>query len=140
VIGRTSALLRIYAFALALAWLLPSVAWGAVPDERIQEAVLRVNRAADALGEAKGEERLARVFRVAPHVVAELYEQKLDFGEVAVVLALAEVGRTSSDAVLVLWASDRLLWSQIAHRLKVDVQVLLRRLEAVHRDLAPPNP
>jgi hypothetical protein len=125
--------------ALALACLLPSLARADISDERIQEVVLRVNRAADALGEARGAERLATVFRVPARVVADLYDQKLAFGEVAVVLALAETGRTSSDTILGLWASGRLNWGQIAERLKVDLHVLLRRLEGVRRDLTPPT-
>lgn len=135
-IGRTLSKLALGgAVALALVWPVPSGTLGAAPEDGIQDAAVRVSRAVDALGEARAEERLARLFRVAPRVVAELYEQKLDFGEVAVVLALAEAGQTSSDRILVLWASDRLHWSQIAQRLRVDLPVLLKRLEGVRRDL-----
>jgi hypothetical protein len=81
-------------------------------------------------------DRLARVFRVTPRSVTDPHDQKLDLGEVAVLLALAEAGRTSPDAILSLWASGRLNWGDIAERLKVNQRDLLRRLETVRRELA----
>lgn len=51
------------------------------------------------------------------------------------VLALAEVGHTSPDVILSLWASGQLNWGDIAERLKVDLRDLLHRLDAVRREL-----
>jgi hypothetical protein len=108
-------------------------------EDRIREAMLRADRAATALEGACAAQRLAVVFRVPARVVAYLQDQKLDFGEIAMVLALAEAGRISSDQILALWASARLDWGEIADRLRVDVAALIERLEVVRRDLlAPP--
>jgi hypothetical protein len=107
-------------------------------EERIQEAVRRVDRAATAVAAARAAQRMAAAFQVSPRMIADLHDQKLDFGEVAVVLALAEAGRTSSDQILGLWASARLDWGQIAARLRVDVLTLLERLERIRRDLMSP--
>lgn len=109
------------------------------PDERIQEAALRLNRTAAVLAEPAASERLAAAFHVRSRVVVDLHDQKLDFGEVAVVLALAEAGRISSDRILALWASARLDWGEIAERLRVDVAALLERLETVRGELALPQ-
>jgi hypothetical protein len=109
-------------------------------EDRMQDAMQRVDRAATALDAARAAQRVAAVFRVPARVVADLQDQKLDFGEVAMVLALAEAGRISSDQILALWASARLDWDQIADRLKVDVLALLDRLEALRQDLAAPGP
>jgi hypothetical protein len=107
-------------------------------EERIQEAILRLDRAATALNEARAAQRLALTFRVPTRTVADLHDQKLDFGEVAVVLALAEAARTPADRILGLWASARLDWSEIAERLRIDASALLARLEAVRRELVSP--
>jgi hypothetical protein len=130
--------------ALGLLALLPigTVALAGQPvaqEDRIRDAMTRVDRAGTAIGEAESLERLSAAFRVRPRVVMDLRDQKLDYGEVAVVLALSEAGKTSVDAVLGLWATDRLNWGQIADRLKVDLRDLLRRLEGVRRDLARRN-
>jgi hypothetical protein len=130
--------------ALGLLALLPigTVALAGQPvaqEDRIRDAMTRVDRAGTAIGEAESLERLSAAFRVRPRVVMDLRDQKLDYGEVAVVLALSEAGKTSVDAVLGLWATDRLNWGQIADRLKVDLRGLLRRLEGVRRDLARRN-
>jgi hypothetical protein len=109
-------------------------------EDRVQDAMQRVDRAATARDAARAAQRVAAVFRVPARVVADLQDQKLDFGEVAMVLALAEAGRISSDQILALWASARLDWDQIADRLKVDVLALLDRLEALRQDLAAPGP
>src|SRR5574341_411440 len=106
------------------------------PEQRIRDAALRVERAIASLGEVQAAARLAAAFRVPPRAVADLRDQKLGFGDVAVVLALAETGKTSPDTILSLWASGRLNWGQIAGRQKVELRTLLRRLEAVRRDLA----
>ena len=105
-------------------------------EERIREAARRVERAAAPLGEIEGSERLAAVFLVTPRTVVDLRDQKLDLGEVAVVLALAEAGHTSPDALLSLWASGRLDWGEIAKQLKVYLRDLLRRLELARRELS----
>jgi hypothetical protein len=107
-------------------------------------AILAQGAVAFAAGSASREERiqdeatdrLARVFRVTPRSVTDPHDQKLDLGEVAVLLALAEAGRTSPDAILSLWASGRLNWGDIAEQLKVNQRDLLRRLETVRRELA----
>ncbi len=104
-------------------------------DARIREAALRVERAAATLDEAAATTRLAGLFRVTPRTVTDLRDQKLDFGEVAVVLAMAKAGRTSPDAVLGLWASGRLNWAEIAERLRVDRRELLRQIDAARREL-----
>ncbi len=109
-------------------------------ETRIRDAMIRIDRAGTAIGETESLERLAAAFKVKPRVVMDLQDQKLDYGEVAVVLALSEAGKTSTDAVLGLWATDRLNWGQIAERLKVDTRDLLRRLEGVRRDLARRGP
>jgi hypothetical protein len=108
-------------------------------EERIQEAMLRVDRAATALDGARAAQRLAGAFRVPARVIADLQDQKLDFGQVAMVLALAEAGRISSDQVLTLWANARLNWEQIAARLRVDVPHLLERLDMLPDALALPH-
>ncbi len=104
-------------------------------EARIREAALRVDRAAATLDEAAATTRLAGVLGVTPRTVTDLREQKLDFGEVAIVLTLAKAGRTSPDAILGLWASGRLNWAEIAERLHVDLRDLVRRLDAARRDL-----
>ena len=109
-------------------------------EERIREAARRVERVAAPFGEAEANERLAAVFRVKPRTLSDLRDQKLNLGEVAVVLALAEVGHTSPDTVLSLWASGRLNWGEIAERLKVDLRDLLRRLETTRRELGRLGP
>lgn len=123
-----------------LTLLLPgALAFAAQPagrEERIRDAVSRVERAGSSLSEAAGSERLAVAFHVPTRIVSDLRDQKLTLGETAVVLALAEVGKSSPDAILSLWASGRLNWGEIAERLKVDLRGLLRRLDGVRRDLA----
>jgi hypothetical protein len=118
-------------------WTAEAPADVAPPDERIQAAMLRLNRTALSVTDGSPEEWLARAFRVAPRLVADLQDQKLDFGEVAVVLALAEAGRTPSDRILGMWASERLEWAQIAARLRVDPSALVFRLEGLLRELTP---
>ncbi len=131
--------------ALGLLALLPigTVALAGQPvgrEDRIRDAMIRIDRAGTAIGEVESLERLGAAFKVKPRVVMDLRDQKLDYGEVAVVLALSEAGKSSVDAVLGLWATDRLNWGQIADRLKVDLRDLLRRLEGVRRDLAHRRP
>jgi len=113
-------------------------------EDRIRDAAIRIDRAGAALGEAETVARLAAGFHTGPRAVAELRDEKLDFGEVAVLLALAELARIPADRLLSLWASNRLSWSQIADRHGVQTARLLQRLEAVRRDLArrpaPPPP
>ncbi len=109
-------------------------------ENRIRDAMIRIDRAGTAIGDVESMERLAAAFKVKPRVVMDLQDQKLDYGEVAVVLALSEAGKTSTDAILGLWATDRLNWGQIAERLKVDTRELLRRLEGIRRDLARRGP
>ncbi|HSB73854.1 MAG TPA: hypothetical protein VLT62_31395 [Candidatus Methylomirabilis sp.] len=104
-------------------------------EQRIGDAALRVERAMARLQEAEATARLAAAFGVSPRAVTELRDQKLALGEVAVVLALAETGKTSPDTILSLWASGRLTWGEIADRLKVEQRSLLRRLDAARRDL-----
>lgn len=106
---------------------------------RIRTLVQRIEQAAAALGESATHERLAVLFRVTLRAVSDLHDQKLDSGEVAVVLALAELGATSPDGILSWWASDRLGWGEIADRLKVDTRRLLARLEEIRRALARPG-
>jgi len=105
------------------------------PEEQIRETARRVEQVAVPLDEVEANERLAAVFRVVPRTVTDLRDQKLDLGEIAVVLALAEAGHTSPDAILSLWASGQLNWGDIAERLKVELRDLLRRLEAARRAL-----
>jgi hypothetical protein len=120
---------------LAVIWAGEAPADVSAGEERIQEAILQLDRAATGVDGARAAQRLALAFRVSPRLVADLQDQKLDFGEVAMVLALAEAGRTSSDQVLGLWANARLDWGQIAARLRVDVMVVLNRLDTVRRQL-----
>ncbi len=109
-------------------------------ENRIRDTMIRIDRAGTAIGEMEALERLGTAFKVKPRIVMDLRDQKLDYGEVAVVLALAEAGKTSPDAILGLWATDRLNWGEIAERLKVDLRELLHRLDAVRRDLARRSP
>ena len=104
-------------------------------EQRIREAALRVERAMGSLDEAVATARLAVAFRVPPRAVTDLRDQKLGLGDVAVVLALAETGKTSSDSILSLWASGRLDWGEIADRLKVEPRRLVHRLDTARRDL-----
>jgi hypothetical protein len=114
----------------------PASAGKATPgEERILEAARRIERTAAPLGEAPAVARLARAFRVPPLVVTDLRDQKLDFGEVAVILAMAEAGAKSPDTILSLWASGRLDWGEIADRLQVDRRTVLRRLDTTRRAL-----
>jgi hypothetical protein len=140
--GAAALAIGVAAILLAVMWAGEAPADVSAGEEHIQEAILRLDRAATAVDGARAAQRLAVAFRVAPRVVAELQDQKLDFGEVAAVLALAEAGRISSDQILALWATARLNWEQIAGRLGVDVSTLLGRLETVRRGLlaAPPAP
>ncbi len=109
-------------------------------ENRIRDTMIRIDRAGTAIGEMEALERLGTAFKVKPRIVMDLRDQKLDYGEVAVVLALAEAGKTAPDAILGLWATDRLNWGEIAERLKVDPRDLLRRLDGVRRDLARRSP
>ena len=104
-------------------------------EQRIGDAALRVERAVARLQEGEATARLADVFGVPPRALTELRDQKLALRDVAVVLALAETGKTSPDTILSLWASGRLDWGEIADRLKVEQRSLLRRLDAARRDL-----
>ncbi len=122
-----------------LVWLPDACILAAQPadtEERIGNAALRVEEAATRLGEAAAEAQLARIFRVKPRVISDLHDQKLDYGEVAVVLALAEAGHASPDAVLGLWATGRLNWGEIAERLKVNTSGLLQHLQSIRQELA----
>ncbi len=110
------------------------------PEERIRDAVIRIDRAGTGLGEAESLERLAIAFKVKPRIVMDLRDQRLSYGQVTIVLVLAEAGKTSTDAVLELWATERLTWGQIAERLKINPQRLLSRLEDVRRDLSRRGP
>jgi hypothetical protein len=78
--------------------------------------------------------------RVKPRLVSDLHDQKLDYGEVAIVLALAEAGHASPDMLLALWATGRLSWGEIAERLKVNVSTLPKRLQAVRQELIQRTP
>lgn len=104
-------------------------------EDRIRDAAIRIDRAAAALGEAETVSRLGAGFRIAPRTIADLHDQKLDFGEVAVLLSMAEIAKIPADRILSLWASDRLSWSQIAERHGVQAKRLLQRLDAIRRDL-----
>ncbi len=109
------------------------------PADQVRDLILGVDRAAATLSEAATATRLASAFGVRPRQVLDLLDQKLDPGEVAVVLALAEASRTPSDRILGLWASVRLDWAEIAERLKVDTPALFKRLDTVRRELASPR-
>jgi hypothetical protein len=111
-----------------------------ISEDRLRDAGIRIDRAAAALGEAETVTRLAVAFKLSGRAVTDLHDQKLDYGEVATVLALAEASKTKPEAILSLWATGRLNWSEIADRNKVDGQKLLKRLEAVRRALLPPRP
>jgi hypothetical protein len=121
--------------AVALAGQAPSY------EDQLRDAAIRIDRAAAPLGEAGAVSRLAAAFKVPERTVLGLHDEKLDFGEVALVLALADEGKTKPEAILSLWATGRLTWSEIAQRHAVDRKTLQRRLEAVRRALArPPAP
>jgi hypothetical protein len=109
-------------------------------EERLLTASQRIERAVVALGEQTGGDRLAAGFRVAPRLVADLRDQKLDFGEIALLLALAEMGHTPPDTILGWWASRRLTWVEIADRLRVDPPALQKRLETLRRHLGRSAP
>ncbi len=123
------------ALILLSAALPPGAAPSRGPEERIRDAVIRIDRAGATIGEEESLERLAAAFKLKRRIVLDLRDQKLNYGQVTVVLALAEAGKTSADTILELWATDRLNWGQIAERLKIDPAGLLRRLEDVRRDL-----
>jgi hypothetical protein len=106
------------------------------PEEQLRDAVIRIDRAATALGEAETVSRLAAAFKVPGRAVSALHDEKLDFGEVAMVLALAEASKTKPEAILSLWATDRLSWSEIGDRNKVGRPALLKRLDGIRRALA----
>ena len=106
------------------------------PEEQLRDAAIRIERAATALGEAETVTRLAAAFKVSSRAITGLHDEKLDFGEVAMVLALAEASKTKPEAILSLWATDRLSWSEIGERNKVNRQALLKRLDGVRRALA----
>lgn len=131
-----------FGFACLILLSLGATAFAGQPigrEERIHEATLRVERVIASLDEAEATARLAAAFRVPPRAVTDLRDQKLRLGDVAVVLALSEIGKTSPDTILSLWASGRLNWGEIANRLKVDLPTLLRRLDAARRELAQSN-
>ncbi len=71
---------------------LPVFARQAKPrEERILEVARRIEQGAAPLGEAAAVSPLAGSIRTPSRVVTDLRDQKLDLGEMAVVLALAEV-------------------------------------------------
>lgn len=109
-------------------------------EERLRDAVIRIERAASALGEPEAVARLADAFKVSARMVTDLHDEKLDFGEVAMVLTLAEASQAKPEAILSLWATGRLSWSEIADRNRVDRRELLKRLEGVRRALTQPGP
>jgi hypothetical protein len=111
-----------------------------IREEQLLTAGQRIERAVVALGEQTGSDRLAAGFRVAPRLVADLRDQKLGFGDIALLLALAETGRTPPDTILGWWASRRLTWGEIADRLRVDPAALVKRLETLRRHLGRPVP
>jgi hypothetical protein len=108
-------------------------------ENRIRTLAQRIAQAAAGLGEPGSHDRLSTQFRVSPQVVADLHEHKLDSGEVSVVLALAELGNASPDAILGWWANGRQGWGEIAGRLQVDARRLLTRLEEVRLALLRPG-
>jgi hypothetical protein len=109
-------------------------------EERLLTASQRIERAVLALGEQTGSDRLAAGFRVAPRLVADLRDQKLGFGDIALLLALAETSHTPPDTILGWWASHRLTWGEIADRLRVDPTALVKRLETLRRHLGRSAP
>lgn len=90
------------------------------------------------MGEPRALGRMSADFKVSPRVAAELRDQKLGIGEVAAVLALAEMSAASPDTVLSWWASGRLNWGEIADRLPGDARRLQQRLEQARRALDRP--
>lgn len=109
-------------------------------EDRLRDAAIRIERAATALGEPETVARLAAAFKVPARTVTDLHDEKLDFGEVALVLALAEAGKTKPEAILSHWATGRLNWSEIAERTKVDRQALQKRLDGIRRALTSKRP
>lgn len=136
-------------FGRAFGWLaVVAIVWGGAAaagqapslEEQLRDAAARIDRAAVVLGEPETISRLAALFKISRRTVTDLHDDKLDFGEAALVLALAEAAKTRPETVLSLWATGRLSWSEIALRQKADRRALLKRLEAVRRALAPPRP
>jgi len=107
-------------------------------EEQLRDAALRIEWAAAPLEEREIVARLAAAFKVRPRAIADLRDDKLDFGEVSLVLALAEGGKTKPEKILSLWATDRLSWSEICERERISRQPLLKRLDLVRRALDPP--
>ncbi len=106
------------------------------PEDQLRDAAIRIDRAATTLGEAETVIRLAAAFKVPSRTVTDLHDEKLDFGEVALVLALAEGSKAKPEAILSLWATDRLGWSDIVERYKINRQALQKRLDGIRRALA----
>lgn len=106
-------------------------------EDQLRDAALRIEWAAASLEERENVARLAAAFKVRPRTIADLRDDKLDFGEVSLVLALAEGGKTKPEKILSLWATDRLNWSEICEREQIARQPLLKRLDLVRRALAP---
>ncbi len=125
---------------ILLAGGLAAAAQPAVSEDQLRVAAIRIDRAATALGEPETVSRLAAAFKVSPRSVTDLHDEKLDFGEVTLVLALAEAGKAKPEKILSLWATDRLGWTDIGERYKINRQALLKRLDAIRRGLVPRPP
>jgi hypothetical protein len=110
------------------------------PEDQLRDAAIRIERAAAALGEAETVSRVAAAFKVSSRTITDLHDEKLDFGEVAIVLALAEASKAKPEAILSLWATDRLSWSEIAERNRADPRALQKRLDGIRRVLAQRPP
>lgn len=133
----------VIAGAVWLLWALwgPTAASAGQPpgsEGRIRSALQRLDRAAEVVGESRALDRMSADFKVTSRAVEELRDQKLDIGEVAAVLALAEMGAASPDTILSWWASGRLSWGKIAERLPGGARRLQQRLEQARRAMNRP--
>lgn len=61
-----------------------------------------------------------RHFRLAPRKLDDLLNQKLTYGEVAVVVILDRLSHAGSNRILTMWANHRKDWADIARELNVD--------------------
>ena len=101
----------------------------------LTEEAARLDQAAGRLAEAEALRRLAQAFNVAPQQVADLREQKLAFGDAGAALAVARVARKPLNAVVTLWANERLDWGDVAARLGAPRSRVMRQLRRARQAL-----
>ncbi len=95
----------------------------------------RVAQAAAGLAEEEAVRQLAGAFAVPPRQVGDLRDQKLGFADVAATLAVARAAGVVPNAVLALWANERLSWDEVAARLGAPSAHVIRLLRRARRAL-----